>query len=256
MEQRLKVIVCDDDDFYIGDISRLLTDYAAHRHDLNITVMTYTRPFALLDDLDNGTVGDIYLIDVYMDVMDGVTLARSLRNALPEAQIVFLTTSHEHAVEAFEVGAAHYLVKPISKDGFYTAMERATAALIKMPVEQFVCSSSGGCIEIIPLADIILVESRLKEQRLNLVGGRTILVHQTLTSIFEKLSENKAFISPHRSFIVNLQHALKISTNAIVMVNGATVPLSRNNFITIKERFMQCQFPHTCEGAQRNGASN
>ncbi|MEG1913122.1 MAG: response regulator, partial [Cloacibacillus sp.] len=156
MKNLLRIVICDDEDFYIGDVSGLLSDYAAARPELTFTVLAYTSPFALLADLDNGKVGDIYLLDIYMDVMNGVELARSLRRALPECQIIFLTTSREHAVEAFEVGAAHYLEKPIFKEGFNTAMDRATAALIKRPVEQLVCQMGGGCIEIIPFSEIIL----------------------------------------------------------------------------------------------------
>lgn len=246
----LRIVICDDEDFYIGDVSRLLSDYEAGRPELELAVSAYTSPFALLDDLDSGKVGDIYLLDIYMDVMNGVELARTLRRTLPECQIVFLTTSREHAVEAFEVGAAHYLEKPIGKERFGAAMDRATAALIKRPVEQLACQTGGGGVEIIPFSDIILAESLLKEQRLELTGGRKLLVRETLSSLIEKLGANEAFVSPHRSFIVNLKHAAKIDAESIVMTNGTKVPLSRNSFMKIKERFIRCVFntPASKEG--------
>ena len=242
MRSLLKVVICDDEDFYIGDVSRLLSDYAEDRPELEFAVSAYTSPFALLDDLDHGKVGDLYLLDVYMDVMNGVELARTLRRTLPECQIVFLTTSREHAVEAFEVGAAHYLEKPIGKERFGAAMDRAAAALVKRPVEQLVCQTGGGGVEMVPFSNIILAESLLKEQRLELTGGRELLVRETLSSLIEKLGANEAFVSPHRSFIVNLKHAAKIDAESIVMTNGTKVPLSRNSFLKIKERFMRCVF--------------
>lgn len=70
-----------------------------------------------------------------MNVTDGITLAKSLRKALPKCQIIFLTSSREHAVAAFEVGAAHYIEKPIDKKSFECAMDRAVSALAKAPIE-------------------------------------------------------------------------------------------------------------------------
>lgn len=238
----LKVVVCDDEDFYIGDITRLLSNYAEAKPEPGLSVVTYTSPFALLDDLDRGKAADLYLLDIFMDVMNGMELARSLRRSLPECQIIFLTTSREHAVEAFEVGAAYYLEKPVDKERFCAAMDRATAALIKKPLQHLLCQTAGGGVELVPFSEIILVESLRKEQRLELTRGRTLLVHETLFTITEKLVVNEAFVSPHRSFVVNLKQAVKIDAESIVMTNGTRVPLSRNNFLKIKERFMRCLF--------------
>ena len=107
-----------------------------------------------------------------MNVTDGITLAKSLRKALPKCQIIFLTSSREHAVAAFEVGAAHYIEKPIDKKSFECAMDRAVSALAKAPIECLICRTDRGVIEKVPFSAIITAESCIREQKLLLTDGQ------------------------------------------------------------------------------------
>ena len=245
----LKVVICDDEEFYLDGVSRLVERYASDRPELRLSVFAYKSPFALMDDVDRGSVGDVYLLDIYMDATNGIELARSLREAIPACQIIFLTTSREHAIAAFEVGAAHYLEKPIDAARFAQAMDRAVAALAGKPVEMLVCQTADGTVERVPFSSVILVEASQREQRLELADGRRVTVHETLASIFEKLSVNDGFISPYRSFVINMKYVVKITSSHITMTNGSQVPLARNEFMKVKRKFME--YTLTDKGSER-----
>ena len=66
---------------------------------------------------------DLVLLDIQMPVMDGFQVLRELRSPMPS--IIFVTAYSEHALNAFEVGAVDYLLKPVGKDRLQTAVERA-----------------------------------------------------------------------------------------------------------------------------------
>lgn len=97
---------------------------------------------------------------------------------------------------------AHHIEKPIDKKSFKCAVDRAISALAAQPVEYLICRTDRDTIEKVPLSSIIMAESCLKEQKLHLTDGRTLLLHAPLSLICEKLSANSAFMSPHRSFII------------------------------------------------------
>lgn len=60
---------------------------------------------------------DIVFLDIYLPGENGMDVAGALREISPETGIVFVTTSREHAVEAFSIQALHYLVKPVTAEG-------------------------------------------------------------------------------------------------------------------------------------------
>ena len=80
-------------------------------------VFTFTDGESFLKDWENNTY-DLILLDIYMDEMLGVDVARKVRETDLDVRIVFCTTSNEFASESYEVGANYYLQKPVSINSF------------------------------------------------------------------------------------------------------------------------------------------
>lgn len=121
-----KIAVCDDEPRYLHDIKRLLDEYSA-AHGIELVATAFSLPFELLEHIESGAEFDLYLLDVYMPGMTGIELAGQLRRIGIEAPVVFLTTSREHALEAFGVGAAGYLAKPFQREDFFKALDAVTS---------------------------------------------------------------------------------------------------------------------------------
>ena len=120
----LKIAVCDDEQLYLDKTHAMLEQYAAE-HDVEITAEAISNPSALLDSIEAGERHDIYLLDIYMPGVSGMSVATDLRSKGVRSPIIFLTSSTEHAVEAFGVDATHYLLKPYTQQHFFTAMDKA-----------------------------------------------------------------------------------------------------------------------------------
>lgn len=68
----------------------------------------------------------VAFLDIYLPTENGIDIATSLRKISPEAEIVFVTTSEEHAVEAFSLNAVHYIIKPVKTEDIREAFLRLT----------------------------------------------------------------------------------------------------------------------------------
>ena len=114
----IRIAVCDDEKKYLDESAALLSEYALLRN-IHFSVEQFENPSDFLDKLDKGEKYDVYLLDVYMPGLTGVSVATELRRRNDESPVIFLTSSRDHAVEAFGVGATHYLLKPYTKDDFF-----------------------------------------------------------------------------------------------------------------------------------------
>ena len=125
----LKLCICDDQP---GDLERLegfTAEFFQSRPDLPALVETFRSPFDLLERLEEKGGFDIYLLDILMPHLSGLELARKLRERGETAQILFLTSSREYALDAFAVNAAGYLLKPVEREAFFQAVTAAAQAL-------------------------------------------------------------------------------------------------------------------------------
>ena len=66
----------------------------------------------------------LLLLDIYLTGMSGIETARCIRNILPEVQIAFLTSAREYALDAFDLYAVHYLIKPVNSDSLRELFRR------------------------------------------------------------------------------------------------------------------------------------
>ena len=137
-----KIAVCDDEQPYLEKTYAMLERYAK-AHDLELTAEIFDSASALLDAIEDGIYHSIYLLDIYMPGLSGMSVATELRSRGVRSPIIFLTSSTEHAVEAFGVNATHYLLKPYTEESFDNAMDKAMQS-ITHHVEKSIVLKVGG----------------------------------------------------------------------------------------------------------------
>ena len=105
----LHIAICDDQADQIQKIRESSEKYFQNRKE-HVDYQTFENAFAFIEAVDKGDFFDIVLLDVCMPGILGTDVARELRDHHSRAEIIFLTTSDEFAVEAFEVKATDYLL--------------------------------------------------------------------------------------------------------------------------------------------------
>ena len=105
----LHIGICDDNQKDISRVQELAVRFSEQHPEMPVQIQAYSSPYDLLDDIEKTGGFDLYLLDVVMPHMTGVTLARRIRERKERAEILFLTVSKEYAVEAFSVKASGYV---------------------------------------------------------------------------------------------------------------------------------------------------
>jgi two-component system, LytTR family, response regulator len=197
---------------------------------------------------------DIVLLDVQMPVESGLDFALELsRRELPPL-IVFVTAHRGHALEAFDVHALDYIVKPVDERRLQQALERAAKLLDQraaytQTLRGFVDPRPGywtelavrsvGRIDRVNLSDVLWIESAGNYVELHL-PQRTFLHRSTLTEL-EGYLDPKQFLRIHRRILVRSSEMLAVrqlqeGSHELTLAGGAQLPVSERYAAAVKNR--------------------
>ncbi len=236
-----KIIICDDEAKYLDQIKKIIDQYELNLNKPIFQTKLINNSLDLLDDLEKEGGADLYFLDIYIDKITGIQMAEKIRKLSNECSIVFLTSSKDHAIEAFKVNALHYIEKPIEEKMVFSAFNRFLKAIKDNLSQQYlVCKTSDGIVKI-PFNDIIYIESIRQYQNI-VMNDKEIKIRNSLSGLFETLKQNTEFIMPHRSFVVNMKYIKKLSTDFIEMNNNYIVPLPRGEFVNVKKSYVDYLF--------------
>lgn len=148
---------------------------------------------------------DLLLLDIAMPELDGIGVARALAARSERPAIVFVTAFDSFAVEAFDLDAVDYVLKPVAPDRLERAIGRATSRATSAEprpsdwIEEFWVPHRSELVRI-GASDIDRIDAERDYMRLH-VGQRSFLLHQTIASLDARLDPER-FIRLHRSTIV------------------------------------------------------
>jgi two-component system, LytTR family, response regulator LytT len=181
---------------------------------------------------------DGLFLDVRMPGLDGLELARVLRRFQRPPGVVFVTAYDDFAVDAFELAALDYLVKPVSRQRLDEAIERVVRHAAKgepavegldedvLPVDTL----RGGGTRLLARSSIVFLQAHGDYVRVSADEGR-FLLRARLSELEERWARH-GFVRVHRGFVVNLRRAVEVrprlnGTAVLVMSDGAEVPIAR-----------------------------
>jgi two-component system, LytTR family, response regulator AlgR len=158
-------------------------------------------PHRVVAEVENGKAAveaaqrgaDVILLDINMPEMGGLEAARHLLKMENAPRVIFITAYDQHALEAFEVQAVDYLLKPVRRERLIAALERArplTAAKIEaLPrgARRFFSVSERGKLVLVPADDVIYFRAEQKYITV-LTADREFLIEDSLTKIDEEFA--------------------------------------------------------------------
>ncbi len=231
----MQIALCDNEKQQIDILEGFLQAYKA-KHGLDFTITH----FSCGEDLLASSVEfSVIFMDIYLDGLPGTEVIRRLGGG---AQVVFITTSREHAIEAFGLGAVHYLLKPIAQSAVWEAMDRCLSRMDANAGQILHIQSSCGSIPI-AVTQITYIE----------VFDKRCVVHTTkqkfqtytaLNTLFEQL-DNHRFLRPQRSFVVNMEFIESFLSGKLILKDGTEISLSRNNRAELKAQYQRFLFDLT-----------
>lgn len=226
MTDRLTVLVVDDERPALEELRWLL-----ERDERIGTVLACDSATEALRLLQERAVDAVFL-DIRMPGLSGVDLARVLSRFKVPPPVVFVTAHDDHAVDAFDLGAVDYVLKPVRDDRLGEAVRRVVGARAGGPVstDDDIAVELGGVTRFVPRSSVGYVEAQGDYARLHTPSG-SHLVRVPLTTL-EESWKDAGFVRIHRSLLVALQHVQEVRMDAgrcTVVVGGTELGVSRRH---------------------------
>lgn len=235
------IALCDDEERELDLIEVFLASYQEKGQALEYKTERFSSAEELLQCVrEQGYTPDILLLDIFMAGKTGIEAAEEVRRLGFDMPIVFLTTSTEYALKAYEVDAVQYLVKPLDGKRFFRAMDSAMGQISKNRESQIVIKVAGGIRQIQP-NDIVYCESQKNYQALHL-AEEVYRVRMTAGKLWEMLENYSQFGRCGRSYILNMNHIVSVEREEIVMDNGSTIYIPRNKASEFKKVYFAYYF--------------
>lgn len=232
----IKLAICDDEEKELNKTKSMCDAYRALNPKSDIKISTFTSSKDLLECISQQEEFNIFLLDIYMPMISGMELARMVREKNEDCQIVFLTTSVAHAVEAFSIHATHYLVKPYTEKQLEDALSKAIVAVNKQKMSYVTLKISGG-VQRINYKDFLYSETERHVQKLHLADDKILQVRITSLELYELLSQDERFFKCGSTYVINLNKVEEITTQYILFENGDKLPMQRRQYKEMLEQY-------------------
>lgn len=226
----IKIAVCEDDPTLLSQLTSYVKTIL-EKH----SIVHHIESFTSAGTLFAREAFDILLLDIEMTPLSGLETAKRLRRRGDKSSIIFITAHPRYAVEAYDVQAFHYLIKPVNLQKLEVSLIKLCSSLQESRT-QAIAIRQGTRMWRIPLEKILYLE----------VMDRKIYLHTLEETIpfYGKLEElepslPKIFFRCHRSYIVNLQHVKRYDKGEIILNNRENIPLSKRRYPSFGLAFME-----------------
>ncbi len=242
MRTPLRVLVVDDEAPALAELAWLL------RQDVRVgEVVTAGGAAEALRLLDEHDV-DAVFSDIKMPGLDGLDLARVLARFTRRPQVVFVTAYDRHAVDAFELAATDYLMKPVRPDRLSDAIGRVIDGAEQgegpggaLP-DETIPVELGGVTRFVQRSQVRYVEAHGDYARLH-TKDATHLIRVPLNTLEERW-EAAGFVRIHRSTLVSLPHVEEVRTEGgrcTVLLGGVSLAVSRRHTRALRESLLRAR---------------
>jgi DNA-binding LytR/AlgR family response regulator len=240
----LEVLVVDDEEPALEDLAYLL-----RQHPRVGSVVTASDATDALRRLRDGSFTAVFL-DIRMPGLDGLELARVLSRFARPPEIVFVTAFEQHAVEAFELEAVDYLLKPVRPERLSDAIGRLGRAAAAgeggddgegdLPDDDLdrIAVETGGRTRMVERDSIRFVEASGDYVRLHTDDGAH-LVRMPISAL-EDAWRDAGFVRVHRRYLIAIRHVTELRTRSgggyDIVVAGQDLPVSRRHARELRDR--------------------
>lgn len=229
----MRIAICEDESDSLQTLKNLILAFCARR-----SMTAQLDCFCCGEDfIASQDEYDLIFMDIYLPDMIGTDVIRRLPSAA-ERQLVFTTASRDHAVEAFGLNAAHYLLKPLTQAAVDQAFERCLAQLGR-PSKILEVKNGQGTVPV-PVENIIYIEVFNKVSVIHTKKSE-IRTYASLDALFERLDES-CFLRAQRSFIVNMNYIDSFLSDRLVLQGDTVIMLSRHSRAELKHQYQRFLF--------------
>ena len=187
----------------------------------------------LIESIKNGSVYTIIFQDIYLENENGMDIAKAVKELSPDTQIIFVTSSLDHAIDAFKVQAVDYLVKPCEEADIVKAFARVSLR-INSQYSAPIVINSGKEIHVFYAKNVLKIESDRHYTIIYSQNGKKERIHSNFSDVAQLFG--KDFIELRRGLLVNPNFIEKVSGTIVYLTDGSScvLPKAKKDYVTAK----------------------
>lgn len=244
----LKTILVDDEPMARTVLRGILEEYFAE----NVQIVAECKDVPEAVKAIHKYNPDIVFLDIEMPTYNGFDLLEFFGKGQINFKIIFVTAYSEYALQAFQISAVDYLLKPLQVEDVERALEKLSALPtlpdentqyqtllenFQQPQERKIVLQTSDNVYVLRFSDIVFLEAEGGYSNVHTETQGIILISKRLAQ-FEYLEETKLFFRAHRSYLINIEKIQRIDKRnfTILMSNGKEVGLSQDRKMLLLER--------------------
>ena len=189
---------------------------------------------------------ELIVLDIFMDKLTGMDVAREIRKTDSDVRIAFGTTSNEFASESYEVNACYYLHKPFDRERVKAMLDRIDLAQVEK--ERTIQLPDGKSVV---LREIIYADYAAHYTTLHCKYGKDIILRANLSEIEALLCDYPYFFIPSKGLIINFHEVDAQNADTFTMSNGSLIPISRRKAKEVTDAYSSFLFEQLRKGGKR-----
>lgn len=226
------IAICDDDKKSVSILKEKMS-LVLKKNNIVADISLYTQSQILQYDIQEGEYFDLILSDIEMPHMDGMHLARYVKQYLSDVIIIFITSHTKYAIDAFELAIFRYVPKNSLNIKFEHAIQDAFKLIVGRSNRVY-CIDMPSRIERILHQKILYIEREGKNSVLTLTDGSITKVRKSLSDVMKELA-SKDFMFIDRGTIVNIQYIVKIKDDCVELKDGVRLLASHTKIEYVKQ---------------------
>ncbi|MCD8020287.1 MAG: LytTR family DNA-binding domain-containing protein [Clostridiales bacterium] len=239
----MHLAIIDDQEPDRGRLVSLINEYCAANRE-TMTFSSYESGESFLGDFSPGRFSVVFL-DILMDGMSGIEVAKEIRKKDAHIAIIFTTTEPGFALDSYGVHALDYLVKPVTAERLAWCLKKLydiAAIPLYIKVKGATAANVAGTTKLLALEDILYAQSARNVLDIHMTDG-DIRTYYTFREFMQLLPGNGQFYECGRGLMVNFQHVKKIQEGGkIILSNNTEVFSSRRKTKETIEAYANYKF--------------
>ena len=226
----MNFVICDDDKVDAGRLRALLEKYCKESG-IGLNIYEFNSGGELLSAINNDI--DVIFLDVNMDDMDGLTIAKRIREKMDEVPIILVTAFMSYALDGYKVRASRFLIKDDLDKTFTECMDDICGEIRKKSkVIAFSCVEGDMRLK---ASDIILIETSGHKNLIKLKNV-TYQIYKKLDDL-EEMLKGYGFLRAHNSFLVNMAHIRGINSYVLTLDDGRQLPVPKARYKQVRQEY-------------------
>lgn len=214
----MKILICDDEEQYLDILQRHVLEYMKNRY-IACEITATTNPLTIMQSRNSF---DLAFLDIQMNEIDGITLAKQLRCRNSKLALFFITNYDEYQDDAMDLQAFRFFEKPFDVNRLYSGLDKAMEYIDGAYVDVYL---GGNGIQQRILVDDIMYVTRSNRKVALITKYTEFYTTESFDEWCNKLPP-LFFYPVHKSFLVNLHYVDKYSYTELYLNDGTRIPVA------------------------------